>query len=205
VTAALALASAIDPATIAPEDWQYLGDLVPLLLPVPVPRESGIVLRLPQRPVEVTRVPYRAPAETGALVHVRPERPCTWRLRALAEAPYLAACMGLTSNGAEAWSVRGRKRERPSRAMEHTPKPRVLLQLTDDEKDEALAALRRYPRRRQYERDEWLSQVWLELVNPPKEANPTGDLATRIERAIWRAEQTLRKFCPAASFSDEEP
>jgi hypothetical protein len=34
----------IDPATVAPEDWWYLADLVPLIFPPPPARESGIVV-----------------------------------------------------------------------------------------------------------------------------------------------------------------
>lgn len=100
--------------------------------------------------------------------------------------------------------------ERQSRADFAVTEPeRVHRPLTPAEASTALAALREWPVRRQFKlttetfaegrarrrRDasDWMHEVWRELVEPPADVAPVADLPTRIKRAVWRAEDRLRK------------
>ena len=92
-------------------------------------------------------------------------------------------------------------RPRASRARDQPETPRVVSALSLADERMALAALAVRPvraaaiRRAGGERDDWISGVWLELVNPPEDVVQPIDLGRRIDRAVWRFEKNLRTSC----------
>ncbi|MBV9947524.1 MAG: hypothetical protein JOZ69_11785 [Myxococcales bacterium] len=88
--------------------------------------------------------------------------------------------------------VFGRTKERASRAKIKRKPERVLAPLTLDERASVQETLRcrRVPAR--FERDEWVNEVWVELVNPPSRAEASDSLMARVVSAIYRAEKSLR-------------
>lgn len=82
-----------------------------------------------------------------------------------------------------------------SRAKAAREEHRVSAPLSRDEEAKALAILAARPVRRTFDREEWLSEAWLELVSP--RATVAGkshrDLEQRVLRAVWRAEKRIRR------------
>ena len=82
---------------------------------------------------------------------------------------------------------------RPSRARQDDRlDERQTLTLTNEQRGLALESLAKSPIRQAFDRWEWTSEAWIELVSPPVDAEPCADLPKMLERAIWRAEKTLR-------------
>jgi hypothetical protein len=75
---------------------------------------------------------------------------------------------------------------------------RIKRLLTREQQAEVSTALAKIPLRKSYSRvkDEWLSEVWLELLNPTRlVANREArmPLEKRVKRAVHRAEALLRR------------
>lgn len=145
----------------------------------------------PRRPLGVGKDGVRSPGEPSRYLEIR----ALERLRAEGD-DYLAIAPRMLGLNAPA--------QRQSRADYSPTKdpPRILRPLSEPDRRTALDLLQTWPMTRSVwalrdpdgGRLDWLAESWRELVEPPADVERVEDLATRVTRAIWRAEYRLRSL-----------
>jgi hypothetical protein len=188
VARALELNPPIHAHTVAPEDWQYLGDLAPTIM-------LRLEFRRAPRFNSFPSVAPRAKATTARPSGSRDapewsrcvtalgrwfERRASSRELTSARAHELDALLRVPSP----WPHKS-SRYRPERARKETPSPTF----TAEQLTEASAMIETACKRK----GALVERAWLELKYPPKRCRATSSLRTQVERAIERAQSRLRR------------
>lgn len=87
---------------------------------------------------------------------------------------------------------RGSKRVSRARDPDSKEDVRVTIVLTKADEEYALGRLLTWPTRRFFDRWEWLSAAWIELVSPPDGIETPSQIDVMLKRAVWRAEKKIR-------------